>query len=158
MTYALQSVLSSWSYILASLHASDDFTSVLMICSSVEALNLPSRGTKFLSEKTFSASSSYAWIASAADNLNRPSSIAMSLLDFAMSQVRQAFAIAFCNSPSCARPANEIKIVSRLRGLRQRQSLSKLFHQGLDDYEFRQTPNATAIYVRFSQHEDENER
>ena len=157
MTYALQSA-SSPSYILASLHPSDDFTSVLMICSSVEALNLPSRGTKFVSEKTFSASSSYAWRASAADNFSRPRSIAMRLLVSVMSQIQQDFTITFWNSPSCARPANEIKKFSRFRGLWQRQSLLKLFHQVLNDYQLRQTPNAAAIYVRISEHEDEDEQ
>ena len=137
MTYALQLALSFPSYILASLHPSDDFTRLLMICSSVEALNLPPRGTKFLSEKTFSASSSYALIASAADNLKRPRSIAIRLLDSVMSQIRIDVRSACLNSPSCARPANEIKILSRFRGLRQRQSLSKLFHQALNDSEFR---------------------
>lgn len=82
----------------------------------------------------------------------------MRLLDSAMSQIQQDFTITLWNSPSCARPANEIKKFSRFRGLRQRQSLLKLFHQVLNDYQFRQTPNATAIYVRISQHEDEDEQ
>ena len=129
-----------------------------MIDSSVEALNLPSRGTKFLSEKTFSASSSYAWIVSAAESLNRPRSIAMRLLVFAISQLRQGFTIAFGDPPSCARPANEIKKLSRFRGLRQRQSLLNLFHQVLNNNEFRQPRNAAAICIRISQHEDEDEQ